>query len=105
VESLNNERAEAAFKVGERADFLNQVQNVDNNTGVRLPLGGMGSGLSPFFARGTTKAKSRNKPRGSVTSGSRGLGNANGVTKSFMNGPRTIVPEDGRAGNVGRDSC
>jgi hypothetical protein len=38
VESLDNERAEAVFQVGERADFLNQVQNVDNNTGVGLPF-------------------------------------------------------------------
>jgi hypothetical protein len=38
VESLDNERAEAVFQVGERADFLDQVQNVDNNTGVGLPF-------------------------------------------------------------------
>jgi hypothetical protein len=100
VKGIHSERARDIFRLGERTVFLEEIQNLDDNATISLPLGGGRVMPGPCLAFSPTQPKTSNNLRSGVSKESGSPRTSNGGTIAIKEGPGGFVTKRPPLGTV-----
>jgi hypothetical protein len=94
VKGIHSERAQEIFRMGERTNFLEKIEEIDDNATISLPLGGGRVLSGPCFTFSPAQPKTSNDSRSGVRTMGGYPGSGDGGAEAIKKGPGGFIPEE-----------